>query len=135
MYVFCELIHAVSYQRLGTALEDCLRRDFTINSMFYNLSASTTTSAAATAASASASTPAAAAPPIALSIPTTNAAGAASAVAGKVEDWSGTGLSDLRGRLIRTPLPPLTTFKDVCLFFSRFFFPPNISHLYFFFDM
>ena len=59
-----------SAMRIGTALEDALRRDLTINSLFYNLSSKA------------------------------------------VEDLTGLGVPDLRRRLVRTPLPPLTTLLD-----------------------
>jgi hypothetical protein len=51
-------------------LQDAERRDFTINSLFYNVSASC------------------------------------------VEDWTGRGADDLRAGVLRTPLPPVTTFLD-----------------------
>ncbi|KAL7451124.1 hypothetical protein ACHAWC_002966 [Mediolabrus comicus] len=55
----------------GTPLEDALRRDFTINSLFYNVRS------------------------------------------GKVEDWTGRGLTDLLdNRLIVTPVDPHETFHD-----------------------
>lgn len=54
----------------GTAEEDALRRDLTINSLFYNINT------------------------------------------GLVEDVTGKGVPDLRAGLVRTPLPPLTTFLD-----------------------
>mmetsp|Transcript_3768 Transcript_3768/g.8028 ORF Transcript_3768/g.8028 Transcript_3768/m.8028 type:complete len:959 (-) Transcript_3768:1082-3958(-) len=55
----------------GTPLEDALRRDFTINSLFYNIRT------------------------------------------GKVEDWTGRGLTDLmQNRLIVTPVDPHETFHD-----------------------
>ncbi|KAB8364856.1 hypothetical protein FH972_024717 [Carpinus fangiana] len=54
----------------GTPEEDALRRDATINAMFYNLQTK------------------------------------------KVEDWTHLGMSDLRGKIIRTPLQPYQTFKD-----------------------
>ena len=55
----------------GTPLEDALRRDFTINSLFYNIRT------------------------------------------GKVEDWTGRGLTDLlENRLIVTPVDPHETFHD-----------------------
>ncbi|GMI20375.1 hypothetical protein TeGR_g10047, partial [Tetraparma gracilis] len=54
----------------GTALDDAERRDFTLNSLFYNLRS------------------------------------------GAVEDFTGRGLADLRARVLRTPLPPATTFRD-----------------------
>ncbi|KAI0173333.1 hypothetical protein GGR52DRAFT_381683 [Hypoxylon sp. FL1284] len=53
----------------GTAEEDALRRDATVNALFYNLNT------------------------------------------GKVEDFT-TGLTDMKGKLIRTPLEPLQTFMD-----------------------
>lgn len=62
----------IPQMRLGTARQDCLRRDFTINSMFYNLNTR------------------------------------------EIEDLSGKGLDDLKRGVIRTPLLPLMTFKDVC---------------------
>ena len=54
----------------GTPEEDALRRDATINALFYNIS--------------------------------TN----------KLEDFTGSGLSDMENKIIRTPLEPYTTFKD-----------------------
>ena len=55
----------------GSPLEDALRRDFTINSLFYNIRT------------------------------------------GKVEDWTGRGLTDLiENRLIVTPVDPHETFHD-----------------------
>ncbi|KAF7118140.1 hypothetical protein CNMCM5793_007533 [Aspergillus hiratsukae] len=54
----------------GTAEEDALRRDATINALFYNLNES------------------------------------------KVEDLTGRGFSDMRNKIIRTPLEPYQTFKD-----------------------
>lgn len=54
----------------GTAEEDALRRDATINALFYNLNES------------------------------------------KVEDFTGRGFSDMRNKIIRTPLEPYQTFKD-----------------------
>lgn len=54
----------------GTPYEDATRRDFTINSMFYNIATR------------------------------------------EIEDLTGNGINDLRLGLIRTPLPPLITFKD-----------------------
>jgi tRNA nucleotidyltransferase/poly(A) polymerase len=54
----------------GTPEEDALRRDATVNALFYNLADDT------------------------------------------VEDYTGRGLSDLRQKIIRTPLPPYQTFKD-----------------------
>jgi len=56
--------------RFGSPLEDATRRDFTINSLFYNINM------------------------------------------GQVEDFTGKGLEDLKVGLIRTPLPPSTTFQD-----------------------
>ena len=56
--------------RFGTAIEDALRRDFTINSLFYNL------------------------------------------ITKQIEDFTGNGINDLHSGIIRTPLPPLTTFTD-----------------------
>jgi tRNA nucleotidyltransferase/poly(A) polymerase len=56
--------------QVGTAEEDALRRDLTINALFYNINT------------------------------------------GQVEDLTGKGLDDLRSGTIRTPLDPLTTFKD-----------------------
>jgi tRNA nucleotidyltransferase/poly(A) polymerase len=57
--------------RFGTAEEDAQRRDFTINSLFYNLNSR------------------------------------------RIEDLTGHGLCDLLERqLVRTPLPPRTTFLD-----------------------
>ena len=55
---------------LGTPEEDALRRDATVNALFYNLSSS------------------------------------------KVEDLTGRGLADMERKVIKTPLPPLQTFKD-----------------------
>jgi tRNA nucleotidyltransferase (CCA-adding enzyme) len=55
---------------IGTPLEDAMRRDLTINSLFYNIHSE------------------------------------------QVEDHLGTGLRDLRDGIIRTPLPPLETFRD-----------------------
>ncbi|KAF4155449.1 hypothetical protein CNMCM6936_009027 [Aspergillus lentulus] len=54
----------------GTAEEDALRRDATINALFYNLNES------------------------------------------KVEDFTGRGFSDMRDKIIRTPLEPYQTFRD-----------------------
>ncbi|KAH2106965.1 hypothetical protein KXV22_008908 [Aspergillus fumigatus] len=54
----------------GTAEEDALRRDATINALFYNLNES------------------------------------------KVEDLTGRGFSDMRDKIIRTPMEPYQTFKD-----------------------
>ncbi|KAF3483311.1 tRNA nucleotidyltransferase [Arthroderma uncinatum] len=54
----------------GTAEEDALRRDATVNALFYNLHTD------------------------------------------EVEDFTGSGLSDMESKLIRTPLAPYQTFKD-----------------------
>ena len=54
----------------GTAEEDALRRDSTINALFYNIHSS------------------------------------------EVEDFTGRGLTDLERKTIKTPLPPLQTFRD-----------------------
>ena len=54
----------------GTPKDDALRRDATVNSLFYNLSTST------------------------------------------VEDFTGRGLKDMESKIIKTPLPPLQTFRD-----------------------
>ncbi|KAK1147097.1 CCA tRNA nucleotidyltransferase, mitochondrial [Aspergillus melleus] len=54
----------------GTAEEDAVRRDATINALFYNLNES------------------------------------------KVEDLTGSGLDDMKKKIIRTPLEPYQTFKD-----------------------
>ena len=54
----------------GTPLDDVMRRDCTINALFYNINQ------------------------------------------GKVEDWTGQGISDINARVIRTPLAPLQTFKN-----------------------
>jgi tRNA nucleotidyltransferase (CCA-adding enzyme) len=56
--------------RFGSPLEDAQRRDFTINSLFYNINTDT------------------------------------------IEDWTGVGFADLEKKIIRTPLPPHTTFQD-----------------------
>ncbi|KAF8559413.1 poly A polymerase C-terminal region-like protein [Imleria badia] len=56
--------------KFGTPLEDALRRDITINTLFYNVHTRT------------------------------------------VEDHTEKGLDDLRNGIIRTPLPPLETFRD-----------------------
>eukprot|EP01041_Mallomonas_annulata_P004336 gene4336-8629_t len=56
--------------RFGTAVEDAMRRDFTVNALFYNINT------------------------------------------GKVEDFTGRGIDDLRAGIIRTPLSPFITFKD-----------------------
>ncbi|KIJ68763.1 hypothetical protein HYDPIDRAFT_82132 [Hydnomerulius pinastri MD-312] len=56
--------------KFGTPLEDALRRDITINSLFYNIHTRS------------------------------------------VEDHTEKGLDDLRNGIIRTPLPPLQTFRD-----------------------
>jgi len=55
---------------MGTPLTDALRRDFTINSLFYNIDTD------------------------------------------EVEDYTEKGISDIERKIIRTPLPPLVTFKD-----------------------
>ncbi|KAF2068650.1 hypothetical protein CYY_010024, partial [Polysphondylium violaceum] len=55
---------------IGTPKDDALRRDLTINSLFYNINEN------------------------------------------RVEDYTGNGISDLKMGIIRTPLPPLTTFLD-----------------------
>ncbi|KIV99592.1 hypothetical protein, variant [Verruconis gallopava] len=54
----------------GTPEEDALRRDATINALFYNITT------------------------------------------GQLEDLTGRGLSDMKNKIIRTPLEPYTTFKD-----------------------
>ncbi|KAI6133354.1 hypothetical protein EDD16DRAFT_1467437 [Pisolithus croceorrhizus] len=56
--------------KFGTPLEDALRRDITINSLFYNVHTRS------------------------------------------VEDFTEKGLDDLRNGVVRTPLPPLETFRD-----------------------
>ncbi|KAI5991484.1 hypothetical protein EDD15DRAFT_2169291 [Pisolithus albus] len=56
--------------KFGTPLEDALRRDITINSLFYNVHTRS------------------------------------------VEDFTEKGLHDLRNGVVRTPLPPLQTFRD-----------------------
>ncbi|TFK57692.1 hypothetical protein OE88DRAFT_1722478 [Heliocybe sulcata] len=56
--------------RFGTPLEDALRRDLTVNSLFYNVHTR------------------------------------------EVEDHTGKGLQDLKDGIVRTPLPPRTTFLD-----------------------
>ncbi|TFK57694.1 poly A polymerase C-terminal region-like protein [Heliocybe sulcata] len=58
------------FKRFGTPLEDALRRDLTVNSLFYNVHTR------------------------------------------KVEDHTGKGLQDLKDGIVRTPLPPRTTFLD-----------------------
>mmetsp|Transcript_1069 Transcript_1069/g.3329 ORF Transcript_1069/g.3329 Transcript_1069/m.3329 type:complete len:526 (+) Transcript_1069:101-1678(+) len=55
---------------IGTPLEDALRRDLTINSLFYNING------------------------------------------GYVEDFTGVGLQHLQKKIIKTPLPPVTTLLD-----------------------
>eukprot|EP00300_Choanocystis_sp_HF-7_P002071 c11621_g1_i1.p1 GENE.c11621_g1_i1~~c11621_g1_i1.p1 ORF type:complete len:532 (+),score=129.20 c11621_g1_i1:202-1596(+) len=55
---------------MGTPLQDALRRDFTINSLFYNINQDV------------------------------------------VEDHTGQGIDDLKSGILRTPLPPMITFKD-----------------------
>ena len=78
----------------GTAEEDALRRDATINALFYNIHTL------------------------------------------EVEDFTGRGLEDMERRIIKTPLPPLQTFKDDPLrvlrhirFASRLGFSINASDL------
>lgn len=56
--------------KIGTPLEDALRRDLTINSLFYNVNSDS------------------------------------------VEDFTGRGIDDLKLRVVRTPLPALTTLQD-----------------------
>lgn len=56
--------------QIGTPLEDALRRDLTINSLYYNVRTK------------------------------------------ELEDFTGKGFDDIRARVIRTPLPPLTTLLD-----------------------
>lgn len=56
--------------QIGTPKEDALRRDLTINALFYNIGTRS------------------------------------------LEDFTGKGFDDIRARLIRTPLPPLTTLLD-----------------------
>jgi len=56
--------------KIGTPLDDSLRRDLTINSLFYNINEN------------------------------------------RIEDFTGNGIGDLKMGIIRTPLPPLTTFLD-----------------------
>lgn len=55
---------------IGTPLEDAMRRDLTINALFYNINTA------------------------------------------QLEDHTGRGFDDIRGRIVRTPLPPLTTLLD-----------------------
>lgn len=55
---------------IGTPLEDAMRRDLTINALFYNINERS------------------------------------------LEDFTGRGLEDIRSRVIRTPLPPVTTLLD-----------------------
>lgn len=55
---------------IGTPVEDAMRRDLTINSLFYNIHT------------------------------------------GKVEDFTGKGLNDIRDGIVRTPLPALVTLQD-----------------------
>ena len=57
-------------QAFGTPEQDALRRDLTINSLFYNIQTQ------------------------------------------QIEDWTGSGISDLEHKIARTPLPPLQTFLD-----------------------
>ncbi|KZZ89059.1 poly(A) polymerase [Ascosphaera apis ARSEF 7405] len=54
----------------GTPYEDAMRRDATVNALFYNLNTSS------------------------------------------IEDFTGSGLQDMKNKLIRTPLEPFQTFKD-----------------------
>ncbi|KAK1061375.1 CCA tRNA nucleotidyltransferase, mitochondrial [Friedmanniomyces endolithicus] len=54
----------------GTPEEDAMRRDATVNAMFYNINT------------------------------------------GEIEDFTGRGHDDMRGKIIRTPLEPYQTFKD-----------------------
>ena len=56
--------------QFGTAVEDALRRDSTVNALFYNIHTS------------------------------------------QVEDFTGRGLADIESKIIKTPLPPLQTFRD-----------------------
>ncbi|PXF41921.1 CCA tRNA nucleotidyltransferase, mitochondrial [Gracilariopsis chorda] len=56
--------------RIGTPYEDAMRRDLTINALFYNINTRS------------------------------------------VEDFTHRGMDDIRDRIIRTPLPPLTTLLD-----------------------
>jgi len=56
--------------KIGTPREDALRRDLTINSLFYNV------------------------------------------ITGQIEDFTGSGLNDLKLGIVRTPLPALTTLLD-----------------------
>ncbi|QLL34929.1 hypothetical protein HG536_0H03040 [Torulaspora globosa] len=56
--------------KFGTAREDALRRDATLNALFYNIQLN------------------------------------------RVEDFTGTGLQDLKNGILRTPLPPRQTFLD-----------------------
>ena len=56
--------------KAGTPTQDALRRDFTVNALFYNLSTES------------------------------------------LEDLTGRGLNDLTAHILRTPLPPLITFRD-----------------------
>lgn len=60
----------VPIMTFGTPAEDAMRRDLTINSLFYNINT------------------------------------------GYVEDYTSLGLQDIRDRVVRTPLPALTTLKD-----------------------
>ncbi|KAL7446731.1 hypothetical protein ACHAXM_011589 [Skeletonema potamos] len=71
VYVANSRIPTSQTRMFGSPLEDALRRDFTINSLFYNIRT------------------------------------------GKVEDWTGRGLTDLLdNRLIVTPVDPHETFHD-----------------------
>ncbi len=60
----------VPIMTFGTPEEDAMRRDLTINSLFYNINT------------------------------------------GYIEDYTSLGLQDIRDRVVRTPLPALTTLKD-----------------------
>ena len=64
------ILRCVPGQTFGTALEDARRRDFTTNSMFFNINR------------------------------------------GVIEDLTEVGFKDLQDGLLRTPLPPQTTFHD-----------------------
>ncbi len=56
--------------KIGTPEEDALRRDATLNALFYNLNTS------------------------------------------NIEDYTGKGINDLKNGILRTPLPPIETFRD-----------------------
>lgn len=56
--------------QIGTPYEDAMRRDLTINALFYNVNEE------------------------------------------KIEDFTGHGFDDIRAKVVRTPLPPLTTLLD-----------------------